>query len=270
MSNFWMRAITGVVFVLILSSAFIGGIVMTSVLFFMVMLIGHAEYSSILTKGKMNAPSGFVSMLIATGVYWSIVLVSADYVSLKWLSLSILLLVLIPFIELWRGVDHAFSRISNGFAAQLWITMPFASLPAMTLTSGTYEAWIPLGFFMLLWTNDTGAYLTGRSIGKHKLAPTISPGKTIEGFAGGVLLAMLLAWFMPDISETLRRQDWMIIAIIISVFSNAGDLVESLLKRNAGVKDSGKILPGHGGVLDRFDGVLLSVPLILAYLLLVN
>jgi len=122
----------------------------------------------------------------------------------------------------------------------------------------------------LLWTNDTGAYLSGRSFGKHKLAPKISPGKTIEGFIGGVILALVLAYFMPVITGELTETRWIVIAFIIAVFSNAGDLVESMLKRSCGVKDSGAILPGHGGILDRFDGILLAVPVILAYLLLSN
>jgi phosphatidate cytidylyltransferase len=138
------------------------------------------------------------------------------------------------------------------------------------MVRGSYESEIVLGFFVLLWVNDTGAYLVGRSMGKHKLMPAVSPGKTIEGFVGGVMLSLAAAWGWYDFSEVLSLSDWLVMAFIVAVFSNAGDLVESLFKRNCGVKDSGNFLPGHGGVLDRFDGIMLSIPMILAYLSFTN
>jgi phosphatidate cytidylyltransferase len=121
-----------------------------------------------------------------------------------------------------------------------------------------------LGFFFILWTNDTGAYITGRAFGRHKLWERISPHKTWEGFAGGVILSVAVAYLISHFYTEFSPLLWMIIGFTISVPGTLGDLVESLFKRSIDVKESGGILPGHGGILDRFDGVLLSTPLLLA------
>ena len=113
--------------------------------------------------------------------------------------------------------------------------------------------------FVLIWSSDTFAYLTGKFFGKHKMAPKISPKKTWEGFAGGVVLTLLLGFFVEQYFPELKG-NWMIVGLLVSIFAPLGDLVESLLKRSFGVKDSGKVFPGHGGVLDRFDSVLFAIP----------
>jgi len=129
---------------------------------------------------------------------------------------------------------------------------------------------LPLGFFILQWSSDTFAYLVGRKLGKHKLFERISPKKTIEGFIGAIVLTALVAYVLSRFWDDISTRDWMLISVIVVVFGTLGDLVESLLKRNLGIKDSGAILPGHGGVLDRFDGVFISAPAVYFYLLLSN
>jgi phosphatidate cytidylyltransferase len=136
------------------------------------------------------------------------------------------------------------------------------------LHSGPQHYGIVLGFFLLIWLNDTGAYFIGSLIGKHKLFERISPGKTWEGSAGGTLFALLTAWGLSYIFPQIDRTHWLILAIITVVTGTLGDLVESMLKRSLGIKDSGNILPGHGGMLDRFDAVLLSAPFVFVYLAL--
>jgi phosphatidate cytidylyltransferase len=270
MNNFWQRLITGSVFVLVLSLAVLQGVVASSALFFLAALIGASEYLNILDKGKKATPSKFMTFLSVSVVQVLFFLVSAE------LAEEIILLGAIPvlfiqvLVELFRDKADGFSRIALAVFGTIWVGLPFALLPYIGTVSGTYTGWTVLGFFLLLWTNDTGAYLSGKTFGRHKLAPKISPGKTIEGFIGGVILALVMAYFMPVITGELTESRWIVIALIIAVFSNAGDLVESMLKRSCGVKDSGAILPGHGGILDRFDGILLAVPVILAYLLLSN
>jgi phosphatidate cytidylyltransferase len=123
-----------------------------------------------------------------------------------------------------------------------------------------------MGFLIILWSNDTGAYLSGRALGRTKLFERISPNKTWEGFIGGVLLAMGVAFGLSYWFGTLTKLEWVMIAAIIGIFGTLGDLVESMLKRSLGIKDSGSILPGHGGFLDRFDGLLIAAPLV--YILL--
>jgi phosphatidate cytidylyltransferase len=127
-----------------------------------------------------------------------------------------------------------------------------------------------MGFFLLLWTADTGAYLAGRTFGKHKLFERVSPKKTWEGSVGALLLVTIVGYAISFVFDDLTATNWMVVAVLILVFSTFGDLFESLLKRNLQIKDSGSLLPGHGGVLDRFDGLFLAAPAVFFYLMLIN
>jgi phosphatidate cytidylyltransferase len=120
---------------------------------------------------------------------------------------------------------------------------------------------------LLTWMNDTGAYLVGSNFGRRMLFPRISPKKTWEGTIGGVVITFITAASFCAFSGELRLFDWMVLAAFVSVFGTLGDLVESMLKRSVGVKDSGNLLPGHGGVLDRFDAFIFVLPFAAAYLL---
>lgn len=121
--------------------------------------------------------------------------------------------------------------------------------------------------FVLIWSSDSFAYFSGRFFGKHLMAPTISPKKTWEGFFGGVLLTLVLAYFI-ELNFPEMRGNWIVVGLLVAVFAPLGDLVESQLKRNFGVKDSGKLIPGHGGILDRLDSFLLCAPVLYLYFLL--
>jgi phosphatidate cytidylyltransferase len=131
---------------------------------------------------------------------------------------------------------------------------------------------LPLSIFIFLWVNDSGAYCTGSLLGRHKLFPRISPGKTWEGSIGGGILVMavaaLIGWLVNQGAEahTLNMLEWIGLGLVVVVFGTWGDLVESLFKRTLGIKDSGTILPGHGGMLDRFDSALIAVPAAVIYL----
>jgi phosphatidate cytidylyltransferase len=125
---------------------------------------------------------------------------------------------------------------------------------------------IIIGFFILIWANDTGAYLTGMSFGRHKLMERISPKKTWEGFFGGIIIASLIAWLLSGWLGVVDKIHWIIISVIVSIAGTYGDLVESMLKRSTGVKDSGTIMPGHGGFLDRFDSAIISFPLVYLFI----
>ena len=133
-----------------------------------------------------------------------------------------------------------------------------------------YTHRIVLGILILVWINDTGAYLVGMTIGRHRLLERVSPKKSWEGAIGGAMLTLLCAWWLKPLMGILSRTDWVVIALIVSVFGIFGDLTESLFKRSAGLKDSGTIIPGHGGILDRIDSVLFVMPLSLVYLMLNN
>ena len=153
----------------------------------------------------------------------------------------------------------AFGR---GITSGLAVGLPFAALAAMGWREGVFVSSIPLGWFILLWTNDTAAYLVGRQWGRRKMAPSISPGKSWEGWCGGAVATLLVAYFMLGNADMgLHATAWLVLGLVVSVFGPVGDLLESALKRRAGAKDSGHILPGHGGILDRFDSHALAAPL---------
>lgn len=152
--------------------------------------------------------------------------------------------------------QHVVSRLAVG--------IPFAALAVMGWREGTFVSAVPLGWFVLLWTNDTAAYIVGRQWGRHKMAPSISPGKSWEGWAGGALGTLLVAYFVLGSAwegSVLSAPLWLGLGVMVSVFGPMGDLMESALKRKAGAKDSGDVLPGHGGILDRFDSHALAAPL---------
>ena len=123
-----------------------------------------------------------------------------------------------------------------------------------------------LGAFILVWVNDSAAYFVGKNFGKQKLFPSVSPKKTVEGFLGGLFFACISSYFIATYTETLGFTSWLILAIIVSVFGTLGDLIESKFKRQAGVKDSGVIMPGHGGLLDRLDSIIFASPFIYLFL----
>ena len=135
---------------------------------------------------------------------------------------------------------------------------------------GAFHPNIIFGLLLLTWANDTGAYLIGSQIGRTKLFPRISPKKTWEGSLGGVLVAFMTAYLLSLFFKDLVLKDWLILAFLVSIFGSIGDLVESMLKRSLKIKDSGNLLPGHGGMLDRFDAFLFLLPFAAAYLLWIS
>jgi phosphatidate cytidylyltransferase len=162
--------------------------------------------------------------------------------------------------------------------AQMYIALPFSLLNTLAFHSTpqgfvAYDAVLPLSVFVFLWMNDTGAYLCGSLLGKHKLFPRISPGKSWEGSIGGGILVIAIAvlvWYLTEQYQLnqlgLTAIEWAGLGLTVVVFGTWGDLVESLFKRTLGIKDSGNILPGHGGMLDRFDSSLLAIPAAVVYL----
>ncbi|MNX41488.1 Phosphatidate cytidylyltransferase [compost metagenome] len=153
-----------------------------------------------------------------------------------------------------------------------YITLPFIFIVKISFGTNDYNPKIILGLFILIWTNDTFAYLVGKSIGKHKLFERVSPKKTIEGFIGGVVFAAFAGFLISKLYIQPKPEFssksiliWTIIALIVSVFGTIGDLIESKFKRIAGVKDSGSIMPGHGGILDRLDSVIFVAPIIFLF-----
>ena len=182
-------------------------------------------------------------------------------------------------MEVFRKHKNPFFNISYTLAGVIYIALPFTMLNYLVvdiqeLPAYNFNPWVLAGIIMTLWANDSWAYIWGSLFGKHKLFPSISPGKTWEGFIGGLISAWLWAYLMFWLIDTIdyfenkniEWIDWIVISTILSVIGTLGDLVESKLKRSLNIKDSGNFLPGHGGILDRFDALIMSIPFVLVYL----
>ena len=210
----------------------------------------------------MSAAASDLGVRARTGVLIVVTMVGAMAAG-PWAFAPLLVLVwLLGSLEAVRlirvGFPSASIWLSGLMGPMLW-AMSVSGLAGLGWGDSGYVPWLPLGWFVLIWLNDTGAYFAGRAWGRHKLAPSISPGKTWEGWAGGLVASLLgsmgLAWGLPV------EEPWWVLALVVAVFGPAGDLAESALKRRAGIKDSGRVLPGHGGVLDRFDSHIFAAPL---------
>ncbi len=151
-----------------------------------------------------------------------------------------------------------------------YIILPFIIITKIPFGLNGYDPKILISIFILIWTNDTFAYLVGKSTGKHKLFERISPKKTVEGFIGGIIFTVIASYFVSKYFIEASTSIWIIVALIVGVFGTIGDLVESKFKRIAGVKDSGKIMPGHGGILDRLDSVIFVAPIIFLFYQILN
>ena len=154
--------------------------------------------------------------------------------------------------------------------SQVYAALPFALLNILASYGGTYSYVLPLSVFVFLWCNDSGAYCVGCLIGKHKMFERISPKKTWEGFAGGATVAVIAGYVMSLYFDILNTWQWMAMAAVVVAVGTLGDLIESCMKREMKIKDSGNILPGHGGILDRFDSCILAVPAVVILLYLIQ
>lgn len=263
------RAITGVFFIAVLIGAILLGQVSFTVFFSLVGLWALYEFYGIVRSESVK-PSMFWGILAAFVMVLSIGLYCLSIIPLTKVWAFVPFLAFILIAALYQKSKLPFHDIAYTLFGISYACVPFLFFIGLGFIQGAYNPYIPLGFLIMLWANDTGAYLSGRSLGKHKLFERISPNKTWEGFIGGVLLAFIISFILEAYFGALSSWQWASMAIIIGVFGTLGDLVESMLKRSLGVKDSGNILPGHGGLLDRFDGLLIAAPLVYVFLLLIS
>jgi len=235
-------------------------------LFFIICFFALKEFYNLIQQAgiKPNKVFGIASgMLIFTLLF----LLEKKVLTFNYYYLLFPVLFLIFLIELFKNNDKPFVNIAFAFLGNIYIALPFALMNVSAFISGTYDYSIILGILILLWSNDSAAYFFGKYMGKKPLFPRVSPKKTWEGAIGGALFACAMSlllhyWF----SITLDTIQWLGLSIIIVVAGSFGDLVESMLKRSLDLKDSAQSIPGHGGFLDRFDGLLLASPFVAAYL----
>ena len=274
MKNLIVRTITGVLFVAAIVTCFLKP---EAMIFLFALITGLTiwEFTGLVNNLKEVIVNRF--LCTAAGVYFFLA-VAGYCTGMTPATVFIPYLLTVMYIiisELFLQAPHPLHNWAYSMLSQMYIALPFATinmLACQTAPTGevSYNYLLPLSVFIFLWVNDTGAYCVGSLLGKHKLFPRVSPGKSWEGSIGGAVFVLIAAAliggvFVPD-GNGLSIAVWMGLGLVVVVFGTLGDLVESLMKRTIGVKDSGNILPGHGGMLDRFDSSLMAIPAAVVYL----
>jgi len=276
MSSFVRRVITAIVFVAVM----VGGVYThpyTFVgLFGLITALAIWEYLNLAlaeTKSRrdvnrkfLGLALGIIPYILVANYQLGIIHTSTYIVQATFLMLPFIFLAFV--YDLYTASEKPFANIGILVLGMVYIGVPFALLLLIGFYQEQFSPNIVFGLLAMTWMNDTGAYLVGSQIGKTKLFPIISPNKTWEGSAGGVVITFIIGYLLSLLFQDLRLQDWLVLAGVVSLFGSIGDLVESMLKRSLNIKDSGTILPGHGGILDRFDAFIFLIPFAAAYLLL--
>jgi phosphatidate cytidylyltransferase len=276
MKNFIVRTITAVFFVAAIVTCFLRAEAMI-LLFALVTGLTVWEFTGLVN----DRDSVTVNRMICTvaGVYFFFAMAgyNSGIVSAGVFIPYLITLIYLMVAELYLKQEDPVHDWAYTMLSQLYIALPFSLLSVLAFRSVgsdiVYTWHVPLSVFVFLWINDTGAYLCGSLLGKHKLFPRISPGKSWEGSIGGGILVMAIAVLVWYLTEQYNMNDlqlsaieWAGLGLTVVIFGTWGDLIESLFKRTLGIKDSGNILPGHGGMLDRFDSSLLAIPAAVVYL----
>ena len=289
MKNFIVRTITGIIFVAAIVASFLRPEAMV-LLFSIVTGMTVWEFTGLVNEREHVTVNRFISTIAAVYFFYAMTYFCSDLyggaaksvVFIPYLVTIIYMLI----AELYLRQDDPVQDWAYTMLAQMYIALPFSLLNVLAFTATpngqvAFNTLLPLSVFIFLWVNDTGAYCVGSLLGRHKLFPRISPGKSWEGSIGGAVFVLLAAWGIgwldnmqvldmdhPSMLFTgmLSIPEWLGLGLVVVVFGTWGDLVESLFKRTLGIKDSGNILPGHGGMLDRFDSSLLAIPAAVVYL----
>ncbi len=259
-----------------------GGLWLHPVTFFLtglVILIGTQYEYYLMIRNTGVKPQMIPGIITGITAYIISTLIAAGVIPKNSFLVLIPMMLIIMVVELYRKQEKPFDSLAHTFFSVLYTAVPFSMFSFSAFSRSGLNSLLPhagisfspgiiIGFFLLIWANDTGAYLTGASFGRHRLFERISPKKTWEGFFGGAIIAALVAWFLSGWLGGVDTLHWVIISLIVSIAGTYGDLFESMLKRSIGVKDSGTIMPGHGGFLDRFDSAIISFPLVYLFITL--
>lgn len=272
-NNFIQRAVTGVLFVIVLVGCILYSPLSFGILFTIISVLSVHEFAQLVSKSSEVSINKTITAL--GGAYLFLALMSfctqqsvGARVFLPYLGLLLYMMI----TELYLKKKNPTGNWAYSMLSQLYVALPFALLNVLAFQNSsetgsvTYNPILPLSIFVFIWLSDTGAYCVGSLIGKHRLFERISPKKSWEGSIGGGIFSIAsslgFAHFFPFMSEW----QWVGLAIVVVIFGTWGDLTESLMKRQLGIKDSGNILPGHGGMLDRFDSALMAIPAAVVYL----
>lgn len=279
MGEFWKRLVFGFLFVVVVIGSIIIGKLAASLMLLIVVMMASSEIVNLFPH-EQDKPLKNIVGCCSVMLYVFFVFLSGNLDSMESGIYIAPIFFFVPLITALFSKKHDYVTIVGAS----WLSMIFVALPCGIMAMfyneelmGTDNGWVLLIFaYILIWVNDIFAYLTGSAIGRHKLCPRISPKKTIEGSVGGAVFTMLFAYFINRFllnvfffDNLISNVEVLFLALGVVVFGTFGDLTESMMKRHAGVKDSGNIIPGHGGILDRFDATFMAMPFVFIYLLLI-
>lgn len=283
MSEFWKRTLSGAVYVGVVVSSILLHPCFFGVVFAIISMLAVREFHELEKSPRVSRVlAEIAAVLLFLGIWMPVGLAETCYGFLMIVCLAAYCLVVVAALlaELWQKAEDPVRNWGNMLQSQLMIALPIALMNVLMF----FDKYLLLAVFVLIWVNDSGAYCVGsltakRAGGNHKMFPRVSPKKSWEGLFGGIALTIgasaLLAYFgwfdwLEKFSSINVYATAALFAIAVSVFGTLGDLMESLMKRTIGVKDSGRFLPGHGGVLDRFDSILLATPMALLLVIVIS
>lgn len=272
-NNFIQRAVTGVLFVIVLVGCILYSPLSFGILFTIISVLSVHEFAQLVSKSSEVSINKTITAL--GGAYLFLALMSfctqqsvGARVFLPYLGLLLYMMI----TELYLKKKNPTGNWAYSMLSQLYVALPFALLNVLAFQNSpetgsvTYNPILPLSIFVFIWLSDTGAYCVGSLIGKHRLFERISPKKSWEGSIGGGIFSIASSLGFAHFFPFMPGWQWVGLAIVVVIFGTWGDLTESLMKRQLGIKDSGSILPGHGGMLDRFDSALMAIPAAVVYL----
>ena len=272
-NNFIQRAVTGVLFVIVLVGCILYSPLSFGILFTIISVLSVHEFAQLVSKSSEVSINKTITAL--GGAYLFLALMSfctqqsvGARVFLPYLGLLLYMMI----TELYLKKKNPTGNWAYSMLSQLYVALPFALLNVLAFQNSpetgsvTYNPILPLSIFVFIWLSDTGAYCIGSLIGKHRLFERISPKKSWEGSIGGGIFSIASSLGFAHFFPFMPGWQWVGLAIVVVIFGTWGDLTESLMKRQLGIKDSGNILPGHGGMLDRFDSALMAIPAAVVYL----
>ena len=272
-NNFIQRAVTGVLFVIVLVGCILYSPLSFGILFTIISVLSVHEFAQLVSKSSEVSINKTITAL--GGAYLFLALMSfctqqsvGARVFLPYLGLLLNMMI----TELYLKKKNPTGNWAYSMLSQLYVALPFALLNVLAFQNSpetgsvTYNPILPLSIFVFIWLSDTGAYCVGSLIGKHRLFERISPKKSWEGSIGGGIFSIASSLGFAHFFPFMPGWQWVGLAIVVVIFGTWGDLTESLMKRQLGIKDSGNILPGHGGMLDRFDSALMAIPAAVVYL----
>lgn len=271
-NNFIQRAITGALFVVILVGCILYSPLSFGILFTIISALSVHEFAHLVNKSGEVGINRTITALGGAYLFLALMGFCTSAIDARVFLPYLGLLLYLMITELYLKKKNPIGNWAYSTLSQLYVALPFTLLNVLAFqnspetSSVTYNPILPLSIFVFIWLSDTGAYCVGSLIGKHRLFERISPKKSWEGSIGGAVFSITSSFVFARFFPFMSMWQWAGLAVIVVIFGTWGDLTESLMKRQLGIKDSGNILPGHGGMLDRFDSALMAIPAAVVYL----